>query len=54
MSEDSFEEIAKAAMYNSENGSSAFAAPRKATMEEYLELIRDAYEGKKIKAEIEE
>lgn len=54
VSEDSFEEIAKAAMYNSENGSSAFAAPRKATMEEYLELIRDAYEGKKIKAEIEE
>lgn len=45
---ESFPELAKAAMFNSENGSSAFAAARKATMEEYIELLNDAYIGKKI------
>lgn len=45
---ESFPELAKAAMYNSEHGSSAFAAPHKATMEDYMELLNNAYIGKAI------
>jgi alcohol dehydrogenase class IV len=45
---DSIEDIAKASKYKSENGSSAGAPPRKATVDEYRQLILDAYDGKRI------
>lgn len=48
MTTDCLEELAEASKYKSENGSSADAAPRKATIEEYQNLIMDAYEGKLI------
>jgi alcohol dehydrogenase len=48
MTTDCLEELAEASKYNSENGSSAGAPPRKATIEEYKRLIMDSYEGKRI------
>ncbi len=42
------EAIIDGATFNSENGSSAFAAPRKATHDDYVKLIMAAYEGKKV------
>jgi alcohol dehydrogenase len=45
---DCLDELAEASKYKSEHGSNAGAAPRKATIEEYKQLMVDAYNGVKI------
>lgn len=48
MTLDCLDELAEASKYKSEHGSSAGAPPRKATIEEYKELITAAYNGTEI------